>query len=139
LIIEKIRKGERIDHYETIRLTKAGKEIPISLTISPVKDKWGRIIGASKIARNIQRQKEIEEEMRSYTVSVTGLYEEIKRLNARKDEFIGIASHELKTPLTSMKGYLQLLERSLVDEADLNFIRKALRQVDNLIRGRSGW
>lgn len=132
LIIDQIRKGEKIDHYETIRLTKAGEEIPISLTVSPIKNKSGRITGASKIARDIKRQKTTEETLRQHAENLAKLYDEIKNLNARKDEFIGIASHELKTPLTSMKGYLQLLERNLVDETDLGFVKKALRQLNNL-------
>ena len=60
-ILERLRAGERIDHFETVRLTKAGKRISVSLTISPVRDSKGRIIGASKIARNITERKRIEQ------------------------------------------------------------------------------
>jgi PAS domain S-box-containing protein len=56
-IIEQIKRGERIDHYETIRIRKDGKPVDISLTVSPVKDATGRIVGASKIARDITRRK----------------------------------------------------------------------------------
>jgi PAS domain S-box-containing protein len=60
-ILERIRRGERIDHYETIRRRKDGSLIDISLTVSPVKDAQGKIVGASKIARNITDRKRNEE------------------------------------------------------------------------------
>jgi PAS domain S-box-containing protein len=59
-IIEQISRGQRIEHFETIRKTKDGRLLDISLTISPIKDASGRIIGASKIARNITKQKAAE-------------------------------------------------------------------------------
>ena len=61
LILEKIRRGERVEHYETVRVTKAAKQINISLTVSPIKDDAGTIIGASTISRDITRHKKYEE------------------------------------------------------------------------------
>ena len=63
-ILERLRRGERIDHYETIRRRKDGALINVSLTVSPIKDGTGRIIGASKIARDITRQKRSEDLIR---------------------------------------------------------------------------
>src|SRR5262249_49482488 len=60
-ILARIRRGERIDHYETIRPCKDGSLIDISLTVSPVKNAQGKIIGASKIARDITDRKRAEE------------------------------------------------------------------------------
>lgn len=295
IIINKIRAGERIEHFETLRQTKDGDLVPVSLTISPIKDSRGTIIGASKIARDITRLKTAEEMLKSYaeklhvlndigtivsesldidkilqivtdtTTRLTGaafgafffnnvdekgerytlytlsgapkeafekfgkprntqifgptfrgesvvrsdditkdpryghnapyhgmpkghlpvasylavpviakgggvlgglfyghpergkftaeheqlvvsvaaqaaislenakLYEEVKRLNAKKDEFIGLASHELRTPVTSLKGYLQIFEKGLT-EKDRNkpLITKAVQQVNKL-------
>lgn len=59
-ILRRLKSGERIDHYETIRVTKAGKRRNVSLSISPVKDSAGRIVGASKIARDITERKRLE-------------------------------------------------------------------------------
>jgi len=63
-ILQRLRNGERIDHYESIRLSKSGKQIDVSLTISPVKGSDGRVLGASKIARDITERKQAEEALR---------------------------------------------------------------------------
>jgi PAS domain S-box-containing protein len=63
-IIKRLRNGERIDHYETIRQTKSGDRLNISLTVSPVRDSQGKIIGASKIARDVTERKRIEAALR---------------------------------------------------------------------------
>lgn len=62
-ILGKLRRGEKVDHFETKRINKNGKLLDISLTISPIRDSHGKIVGASKIARNITSQKEIERVM----------------------------------------------------------------------------
>jgi PAS domain S-box-containing protein len=67
MIISNLRAGNRIEHYQTVRLTKHGRELHISLTVSPIKNSKGIIVGASKIARDITRQKEDEEAIRKYT------------------------------------------------------------------------
>jgi PAS domain S-box-containing protein len=63
-IIARLRCGERIEHFETLRLRKGGTLIPISLTISPVRDREGQVVGASKIARDVTERKEAEERQR---------------------------------------------------------------------------
>jgi len=295
LILGKIRNSEKVEHYETYRLHKKGVEIPVSLTVSPIKDPQNRVIGASKIVRDITDQKAFEHKLQSYTEHVeilntvgklvsesldiedilqkvtdattqlTGaafgaffynkedeqgesymlytlsgapreafekfgmprntavfnqtfsgqgimrsdditksplygknypnhgmpkghlpvvsylavpviskngsvigglfyghpeagkftrehenlvaavanqasvaldnakLYDEIQKLNAKKDEFIGLASHELKTPITSLSGYLQIIGNRL-PEGDVNkpFINRALAQIGKL-------
>jgi PAS domain S-box-containing protein len=60
-ILRRLKSGERIDHYETIRVTKAGKRRNVFLSISPVKDSAGRIVGVSKIARDITESKSLEQ------------------------------------------------------------------------------
>ena len=296
MIIDSIRSGRRVQHFQTQRLTKNGKLIPISLTISPILADDGAIIGASKIARDISEQLKAQEEIRKHaqtqelllsvgrtvsekldlqsilqkvtdiTTRLTGaefgaffynnitakgetyqlyalsgapkeafehfdpprntplfhmtfngeailrsgditrdprygkipphfgmprvhlpvvsylavpiispggspigglffghsrpdmfdadheklvagiapqaavaidnakLYEEIKTLNTRKDEFIGVAGHELRTPITTIKGYLQLMEEYAEPGASKDFLGKALRQVNKLNR-----
>jgi PAS domain S-box-containing protein len=63
-ILERLRKGERLEHYETTRCTKEGKRVDVSLTMSPVRDSTGEVVGASKIARDITDRKRAEQELR---------------------------------------------------------------------------
>lgn len=288
-ILGKIGKGEKVDHFETIRKHKSGKEIAISLTVSPIKDHKGNIIGASKVARDITPQVQAKEALKNYTKNLevlqkigksltqslevrtilqrithittsltnsslggmlynyknksgekftyftssgvapedidklkallsaekailtkkevlrwdrlddfesknslqkeldeqfdiqslmvvpivaksgtvianlllgssesdhysakddllmtniagiaaislenSGLFEQVSALSAKKDEFIALASHELKTPLTTVKGYLQLLSKMENDEHASLFVKKSLNQVEKL-------
>jgi len=62
LILERLRRGERIEHYETVRRSKQGRQLDISLTISPIRDGTGRLIAASKIARDITARKQASKE-----------------------------------------------------------------------------
>ncbi|HEY0899093.1 MAG TPA: PAS domain S-box protein [Sphingobacteriaceae bacterium] len=292
-ILGKVRKGEKVDHYETVRRAKNGRLVSVSLSVSPIKDGRGQIIGASKIARDITVQKENEAALRRnaenmetlnaigkaisedldvqailekvtdattqltgadfgaffynkineagepftlYSLSGSGgrfdtlakshitevfirnfsgkgilriddireyqnsdirpvnlhaeagdltivnyltvpvisksgsliggllfghskpgvftseheklisgvayqaalaldnarLYEEVRSLNAKKDEFIGLASHELKTPVTTINGYVQILAKSQTDPTARHFAEKALQQINKL-------
>jgi PAS domain S-box-containing protein len=63
-ILEKIGRGERVEHYETTRLRKDGARIRVSITVSPIKDSSGIIIGASTIARDVTERKKTEEPLR---------------------------------------------------------------------------
>lgn len=124
-IISQILAGQKVEHLETIRLAKDGREIPISLSVSSIRDSQGIVIGASKIARDISAQKEAE------TVAER-FYEQLRELDRQKDTFIGLASHELRTPLTSISGYLQILNRVNKDNACQKYIDKALLQVKKM-------
>jgi PAS domain S-box-containing protein len=91
-IMECIRQGERIDHYETMRMCKDGSIVSVSVTISPLKNSGDVIIGASTIARDISARKE---------------------LDRQREAFVSLVTHELKTPLTSLQGNIQLAQRRL--------------------------
>lgn len=111
-IIGRLKKRQRVDHFETKRVTKFGKLIDVSLTISPVMDINGKIIGVSKIARDITDKKQEEQ---------------------RKNDFIAIVSHELKTPLTSMRSYIQLALVKAKERAD-EFTETVLSRAENQTR-----
>ena len=230
-IMERIRLGERVDHFETLRVRKDGTRLTVSVTISPIKESSGTIIGASAITRDITEHKRLEAKVRQlfdsnligvfvsdfsgtfldvndafldligYTraelfagtmqrdaltppefhslsqnavkalqeTGASGTYEkeylhksgrripvlvavtrieqtdtcigfvldisERKELDKRKDEFISMASHELKTPITSLKGFLGLLQRRMSiqgDEKALHYLARMDSQVNKL-------
>ena len=85
-ILARLRRGERIDHFETVRVRKDGSMLDISLTISPVKDAAGRVIGASKVARDISRRKEAEKAIKEKELSsrLLKLQDEERRRIARE-------------------------------------------------------
>jgi len=85
LIISKISRGENVEHFETIRKSKNGEHIPVSLTISPIKNNDGTIIGASKIARDISKYKQAEEQLQRYTHNLELLSEAGKSVNDSLD------------------------------------------------------
>ena len=74
-ILARIKQGERVEHFETVRVSKDGQHIEVSLSVSPVKDFSGRIIGASKIARNITERKRNEEAVRASEARYRTLFE----------------------------------------------------------------
>jgi two-component system CheB/CheR fusion protein len=95
-ILEKIRNGQRIDHFDTVRLTKDGRRIPISLTISPIRDAAGMVIGASKIARDISDRRENERLLRASE-------DALRAADQRKNEFLAVLAHELRNPLAPIR------------------------------------
>ena len=125
LIIENIRKGNKIDHFETIRISNDGSERHLSITVSPVKDINGKIIGASKIARDISSRIEAEKQRLLYL-------QRLQELNNYKDEFMVMASHELKTPLTIILASLQILEMEMKNDVRSEFVTKTVKQVKKL-------
>ena len=104
-ILARLRRGERIDHYETVRLAKDGRRIEVSLTISPIRDQEGTIIGASKIARDITRRKRSERLLRE--------------ADRQKDEFLATVAHELRNPLAPICAAAELLKHAKSLEPEL--------------------
>lgn len=102
-VLARLRAGERVDHFETERQAKDGHRIDISLTVSPIKDQSGRIVGASKVARDISERKRIEAALRD--------------ASRHKDEFLAMLSHELRNPLNAMLGWMRLLRSGTLDSA----------------------
>jgi PAS domain S-box-containing protein len=119
-ILDKIRRGESVKHYETVRLCKDGRLIDVSITVSPLKNPLGEIAGASKIARDITARKRAEAELRRYqdqledtvrqrTAALLLARDAADAANKAKSVFLANMSHELRTPLNAILGFSSIL------------------------------
>jgi PAS domain S-box-containing protein len=124
-ILQRIRRGERVEHFETVRIAKTGRRIPVSLSVSPVKDSAGRIVGAAKIARDISARKAAEAERERLLL-------EARQGMRLRDVFVSVAGHELRTPLNALKLQLYVLQQLLAGSAHAEKLAKAQHEVDRL-------
>jgi PAS domain S-box-containing protein len=112
-ILENIRAGRRVEHFETVRLTKGGELIDVSLTVSPVKDAEGRVIGASKILRDISTRKRMERSLlQAEKIAATG-------------RMAATIAHEINNPLEAVMNLLFLLRPKITDEEGINYLTTA--------------
>jgi hypothetical protein len=144
-IMTRIREGRRLAHFDTVRLRKDGSEINVSLTIFPIIDAAGRIIGASHVARDITVRKRFEAEIRSLNESlelrVQERTAELAEINRELESFSYSVSHDLRAPLRSIDGFSRLLLEDYSDRLDeagkerLGRIRAAAIRMGQLIDG----
>jgi PAS domain S-box-containing protein len=112
-ILENIRAGRRVEHFETVRMTKNGRLVDVSLTISPVKDERGNIIGASKILRDISDRRRLEQSLlQAEKIAATG-------------RMAATIAHEINNPLEAVMNLLYLLRSKITNEDGLNYLSTA--------------
>ena len=127
-IIASLKEGKRIEHYETDRLRSDGQHITVSLTISPIKNDSGQVIGASKIVRDVTERKRMEDDLRR-------LAADLSATDRRKNEFLATLAHELRNPLAPMSNMLEVLKRTDGDTEILKRARDTIeRQLGQLVR-----
>lgn len=133
---QKIFNGEDVENFETVRKKKDGSEIPVSLSLSPVKDQDGKVIAISVIAQDISRRKKSEEELKQKT-------EALIRSNKQLEQFAYISSHDLQEPLRTVSNFVKLLHKKIQGlpnnepgiQEYMGFIESAVNRMQNLITG----
>jgi PAS domain S-box-containing protein len=123
MILEQVKSGQRVAHFETVRRRKDGAGVAVSLTVSPVLDREGRVVGASKIMRDITERKRAE-------AALQRSYMELAAMNKELDEFVYTASHDLRSPLIAVS---RLATWTLNDDKTLG---TETRQRLGMIQGR---
>jgi len=117
-ILRRIQAGDRIAPYETKRLRKDGTVIDISLTVSPIKDAGGRIVGASAIGRDITLAKRAEEALLEAHEVLRERTAELVQFNTELQRFTYVASHDLQEPARTVSNFCELLERRYGERLD---------------------
>jgi len=151
-ILRGFGQGELVRRFESVRVRKDGRRFDISATISPIKDSEGKVIGASKIVRDITERKRTEEELSQSRETLRGLNAELEqrvaqrteallaatheaeRANAAKNEFLSRMSHELRTPLNAIIGFGQLLEQDGRHPEEADNIAQILKAGRHLLK-----
>jgi PAS domain S-box-containing protein len=131
MILSKIRKGERIDHFETLRIAKSGERVEVSLSISPVRDGQGNIVGAAKIARDIRNIKKVERALRT-----------TEKL-AAAGRLAATIAHEINNPLEAINNLIFLAKRGARDGGKvseyLGLAERELERVAHIARQTLGF
>jgi|GEM_PF-795603 len=129
-IMENIRAGRRVEHFETVRRTKSGELLDVSLTVSPIKDEHGRVIGASKILRDISTRKRLEQALlQAEKIAATG-------------RMAATIAHEINNPLEAVMNLIYLLRPMISDPAGISYFQSVeteLGRVSHIARQTLGY
>jgi len=129
-ILDNIRAGHRIEHFETVRTAKDGRPIDVSITVSPIKDDRGQVIGASKILRDVSSRKRIEQSLlQAEKIAATG-------------RMAATIAHEINNPLEAVMNLLFILRQKIADEEGTGYLATAeseLARVSHIAKQTLGY
>jgi PAS domain S-box-containing protein len=134
-ILGKIRSGKSVEHFETLRQTKDGRLIDVSVTASAIKDATGKAIGVSKVARNITERKRAEKKMHNIQAQLEQTNRNLTKRSQEIQYFYHTLSHELKTPLTAAREFVSIVIDGLAGELNatqLNYLGIAKKSCTEL-------
>jgi PAS domain S-box-containing protein len=129
-IMESIRAGRRVEHFETVRRTKSGQLLDVSLTVSPIKDEHGRVVGASKILRDISTRKRLEQALlQAEKIAATG-------------RMAATIAHEINNPLEAVMNLIYLIRPMITDPAGISYyqsVEAELGRVSHIAKQTLGY
>ena len=142
-ILEKLKRGESLEHFDTLRQTKDGRLINISVTASPIRDATGKVIGISKVARDVSEHKAVEKKIRQLNAEleqrVVERTAQLQAANKELEAFSYSVSHDLRAPLRHIMGFVEMLRQdagpalSQNSLGQLTTISQAAKQMGQLI------
>ncbi|MBL8880185.1 MAG: PAS domain S-box protein, partial [Phycisphaerales bacterium] len=132
--LDRIRNGEKVEHYETIRRRKDGTIVDVSLTLSPIRNWEGKLVGASKIVRDITEQAQLARQREALLEKERGARREAEHAGKMRTDFLAVVSHELRTPLNSILGWSQLLRRA---QHDPELVKEGIESIERGARAQA--
>jgi len=145
-VLAQLRRGERVEHLETVRLTKDGRRLDVSLTVSPLKDEDGHVVGASKVLRDVTARKRAEKELmearkqlelhaQKLEGAVTERTGELRATVAELESFCYSLSHDMRTPLRAIQSFSQLVleeDGKKISRDSTGYLRKAISSAERM-------
>jgi PAS domain S-box-containing protein len=138
-LLERIGRGERVEHYETVRVRKEGRPIDVAISMAPIRDLGGEIVGVATIERDVSERKRSEAAIRVLNEDLRRRAEDLTAANKELEAFSYSVSHDLRAPLRSIDGFAQALREDWGDRLDetgqdhLARVRNAAQRMGRLI------
>jgi PAS domain S-box-containing protein len=145
-VLEQLRRGEQVEHFETVRLTKDGRRLDVSLTVSPLRDENGDVVGASKVLRDITARKRAEKELlearkqlelhaQKLESAVTERTGQLRATVAELESFCYSLSHDMRTPLRAIQSFSQLVleeDGKKISCDSTGYLRKVINSAERM-------